>query len=490
MKKICITMASLIAVVMVAFNLATITARADDTIIPGITIDGTDVSGMTAEEARNAVEAKIRELRSTQVTFIAVGGNKVTTTFGELGIVWTNPDVIEKAFAVGNEGNVIQRYKSKKDIEVNGSNFELELSCEESFVRQFVEEKCVIYDVPKEKASISKVNGVISVVGGMDGEALDQDACVNQIVNNLYANLKAGNSTMELPIKEHDAVTDAEDLTKIKDLLGSFTTSYSSSGSNRSGNVANGCSLINGTILYPGEEFSTYETVRPFTTENGYYLAGSYLNGQVVESLGGGICQVSSTLYNAVLRAELEVTQRYNHSMIVTYVQKSADAAIAESSGKDFKFKNNTNYPIYIEGYTEDKKITFNIYGVETRPSNRTIEFESEVISQTVPETDVITPDAGQPIGYCSVTSAHIGYRANLWKITYENGVEVKREQINSSNYAASPRTAIVGVGTSNPDYYNAMMAAVASGSVDQCKAMAAHIKSLEAAPPAAPPAE
>ena len=83
---------------------------------------------------------------------------------------------------------------------------------------------------------------------------------------------------------------------------------------------------------------------------------GSYLNGKVVDSIGGGIRQVSTTLYNAVLRAELEVTERHNHSMIVTYVDPSADAAIAESSGKDFVFVNNTDYPIYIDGHTADKK--------------------------------------------------------------------------------------------------------------------------------------
>ena len=155
-------------------------------------------------------------------------------------------------------------------------------------------------------------------------------------------------------------------MAQVKDLLGSFTTSYSTSGPSRSANVENGCNLINGITLYPGEEFSTYQAVAPFSVDNGYYMAGSYINGKVVDSLGGGICQVSTTLYNAVLLSELEVTQRHNHSMIVTYVDPSADAAIAESSGKDFTFVNNYEYPIYIEGYTENKRITFNIYGKET----------------------------------------------------------------------------------------------------------------------------
>lgn len=184
--------------------------------------------------------------------------------------------------------------------------------------------------------------------------------------------------SVELAINVEEPKGNAEELAQITDVLGSFTTSYSTSGKARSANVANGANLINGTTVYPGEEFSTYKTVSPFSEANGYYMAGSYLNGKVVDSIGGGICQVSTTLYNAVLRAELEVTERHNHSMIVTYVDPSADAAIAESAGKDFRFVNNTDYPIYIEGYVSDKKITFNIYGKETRSSSRKVSYVSE----------------------------------------------------------------------------------------------------------------
>ena len=243
-------------------------------------------------------------------------------------------------------------------------------------------------------------------------------------------------------------------------------------------NVANGCKLINGLTLYPGEEFTCYETVSPFSEANGYYMAGSYLNGQVVDSLGGGICQVSTTLYNAVLNAELEVTERYNHSMIVTYVDPSADAAIAESSGKDFKFRNNLDAPIYIEGITTpDKKITFTIYGAETRAPGREVVYESVVLERIAPDTEVINTDASRPVGYCSVQSAHIGYKAQLWKVVRENGVEVSREQVNSSSYMKAPRSATVGIATEDEGAYNAIMAAVATNSIDQVKAVAGAYK-------------
>ena len=202
----------------------------------------------------------------------------------------------------------------------------------------------------------------------------------------------------------------------------------------------------------------------------------------MVDSIGGGICQVSTTLYNVVLLSELEVTERNNHSMIISYVDPSMDAAIAESAGKDFRFINNLNHPIYIEGITEGKQITFTFYGVEERDPSRKVRYESEVLSTTRPDHDDIVASSSQGVGYINVQSAHIGYKAQLWKIVEENGVEVSRDVINKSSYKMAPRTATVGVNTDNPDYANRIQAAIASGSIDTCKAEAAAIKAEMAA--------
>lgn len=199
-----------------------------------------------------------------------------------------------------------------------------------------------------------------------------------------------------------------EELSKVKDVLGSFHTDFSSSAAGRYKNVQNGCEKINGTVLYPGEQFSVYEAVSPFDAENGYELAGSYENGTTVQTYGGGICQVSTTLYNAVILAELQVDERYNHSMVVNYVPRSQDAAIA-GTAKDFKFTNNTQAPIYLEGYTDGGIIYFNVFGQETRPANRKVTFESETLSETPPAVS-LQANGGLPIGHVSVAqSAHTG---------------------------------------------------------------------------------
>lgn len=448
-----------------------------DTIEPGIYVNDINLSGMTTSEAKQEIQAYVDSFADTQIVLNAVDGS-IATTAGELGLKWGNEEILDEATGFGKDGDILKCYKELKDLEYANKVYKVAFDFDKSKIKALIEEQGEQFNREAVNATLTKTDSGFQITEGQTGTVIDTEASTEAVYSYLTQQWNGEDPTIDLVVKVDEPHGKAEDLAMIKDVLGTFTTSYSTSGSSRSANVANGCSLINGTTLYPGEEFSTYQTVSPFSESNGYYMAGSYLNGQVVDSLGGGICQVSTTLYNAVLRAELEVTERYNHSMIVSYVDPSADAAIAESSGKDFKFKNNTDYPIYIEGRTtSDKQITFTIYGVETRDSNREVSYESVVLERIVPDTEVIYTDASQPVGYCAVQSAHVGYKAQLWKVVKENGVEVSREQVNSSTYMKAPRSATVGVATEDPNAYNAIMAAVATNSIDQVKAVAGAYK-------------
>jgi hypothetical protein len=163
--------------------------------------------------------------------------------------------------------------------------------------------------------------------------------------------------------------------------------------------------------------------------------------------------------------------------MIVNYVDMSADAAISGTS-KDFKFTNNMETPIYIEGYTtDDKQVVFNIYGVETRPSNRSISFQSVELERKEPEGEKVVADPALPVGEIHVQSAHTGYRGEYWKIIKVDGVETDRVQVNKSTYQAVPKTATVGTAADNPEISNAVKAAIATGSIETCKATIAQLK-------------
>ena len=165
----------------------------------------------------------------------------------------------------------------------------------------------------------------------------------------------------------------------------------------------------------------------------------------MIQTYGGGICQISTTLYNAVLRAELNVLERENHSMTVHYVKLSEDAAISGTE-KDLKFENNLDTPLYIEGKTAGKTITFTIYGKEYRDAKRTIAFVSQQLSSKSPSEKKIKDNTLEEGKTVVEQQGSNGYTARLWKVIYEDGEEVDRVQINSSSYQPSQR--IVRVGT------------------------------------------
>ena len=450
-------------------------------IMPGIYIDDIDLSGKTYEEAVKLVKDKISSMSEANLVINSIDDHKVKVTAADIGIGWDDEDTIAEALYVGRSGNIIERYKERKDLEHEKRVYPLRVSFDKELITQIVDEQGKMYNVEAENATISKADGDFTIIPGTTGKKIDVNASVSRIMSKLD-NFNGSDMMVDLKITEDVPKASVEELEKIHDVLGTYTTSFSSSGSDRSGNVRNGTSLVDGTILMPGEQFSMYKTVSPFTEENGYYLAGSYLNGMVVESLGGGICQVSSTLYNAVLRAELQVDERFNHSMIVNYVDLSSDAAISGTS-KDFKFTNNSEHPIYIEGYTtEDKRVVFNVYGVETRPENREVSFESVKISETAPEGEKIVADPSLPFGSITTQSAHTGYVGELWKVVKVDGKQTERVQINKSNYQPTPKTATVGTATDNPTALALLQAAIASGNIDTVKSTVSELNAMAAA--------
>ena len=413
-------------------------------IAMGVYAEEVNLSGLTKEEAKEAINAYVSEKAEEKIT-LTVGEEELNISRGDLGVSWNNEEVVDEALGLGKSGNLIKRYKSLKDLQFDNKVYDLQYTADTELIQTVVTEKCTNYNQKATNVGLKKTDSGFVVVDGKQGVVVDESAAVKTILAFIESDYSEENTTVAVPTMISEPIGSAEELAKVKDKLGTFKTSFKSSNSDRSKNVRTGAAHIDGTVLYPGETFSTYEYVNPFTIENGYAMAGSYLNGKVVDSLGGGICQVSSTLYNAVLLSELEIVERSPHSMMVTYVQASADAAIA-GTYKDFKFKNNTNAPIYIEGYTtDDKQVVFNIYGEETRPAGRTIKFTNKVLESTPAVTQLVA-DPAQGIGYRIVESGHNGCKAELYKEVYIDGVLQSSERVNKSNYQVSNRTVYYGI--------------------------------------------
>ena len=251
----------------------------------------------------------------------------------------------------------------------------------------------------------------------------------------------------EIPVTTTAAKVTAEKLEEVlfRDTLASCSTSLNEGNVPRTNNVRLASAAINGTILNPGEEFSYNNVVGERTTERGYQSAGAYSGNEIIDEVGGGVCQPSSTLYMAVLRADLEVTQRVNHSFTVAYTPLGEDATVSWG-GPDFCFKTDTDYPIKILAEQSNGQLTMTIVGTKT--SDKTVTTRTEVIETYTPQR-IEKKDNSMMVGQSRVEVSGIpGYSTRTYKIITENG-QTTEELANTSNYIK--RDEVVYVGTIQP---------------------------------------
>ena len=245
-------------------------------------------------------------------------------------------------------------------------------------------------------------------------------------------------------------ITEAE--VRVKDLgdklfkqnLSKFTTIYDAGNTNRASNIALAAKTINGIILLPGEEFSYNKVLGNTTKEKGYKLGGAYVGGKVVQAYGGGICQVSTTLYNAVLYANLEIVERYNHSYAVSYVPAGRDATVSYG-GKDFKFKNTRNYPIRIDANAKNGVVSVSITGIKEEKEYE-IELTSTVLSTIPFETTYEKTGALNEGQEKVIQKGHKGQTSAAYKIIKYNNQVISKTLLSKDTY--KPMNKIVQVGT------------------------------------------
>ncbi len=404
----------------------------------GTTINGMDVSGMTEEEVLSLVREQVDSSLNAVLTLKGKEDQSVSMKASELGIRWSNPEIIDEAGAAGYGGNILSRYKNRKDLEQEGRDYSVEYSFDREKIAALIKEKCSSFDRKPVDGKLEFKEDGLAYVPGKEGVKLLVDESADAVSDFINHEWDRKDAQIDLKMESLAYEGTEEELAQCTSVLGTYTTYYYSSTWGRRENIATATGKISGTILYPGEEFSTLDTVCPFTYENGYQVAHAYANNKVVESLGGGACQVSTTLYNAVLRAELEVSERHNHSMTVSYVQPSEDACITSSGGLDFKFVNDSDSPIYIYGKAGNGEITMTIYGKEERPENRDVEFQPQILSRTSSWTKH-EKDSSLKKGKTRTEYGYTGYSAQLVKIVKEDGKEVSRDIVNKSSYAATP---------------------------------------------------
>jgi vancomycin resistance protein YoaR len=284
-----------------------------------------------------------------------------------------------------------------------------------------------------------KVKGdELSVVPEEPGVKLDVDKSLEILRQAIE---KDDASPAALPLTTAAPRISSGDLESIEGEIGRYQTHYGESG-NRRRNIETACSRINGTVLKPGDIFSYNKVVGPRDASSGYRLAPVIIRGRLEPGLGGGICQTSSTLYNAILMSGLKVVRRSHHAFPVHYLPAGRDATVAYGS-IDFKFQNDSGNTIAIAAEGSGGRVLMRVFGKKT--PGRAIRIERTNVSSWGAPLRTVTDRSLRTGRRTVVDKGHSGHRVKVWRVVKMNGQVARRELISSDYYGAIPRVIAVG---------------------------------------------
>nr|AIF26036.1 putative VanW family protein [uncultured bacterium Ad_125_D08] len=413
------------------------------TFYAGTTVEGVDVSRMTLSNALDYWRDRV-EPRYAGRTVTLDSGETVTS--GQLGYRSDYESVLTAAWSAGRYGSLEERYllaaqRAQAPVAYSVRRTDYDRDALDSYVQS-------VADALYVSASDAKVEGFnaetyeFTFTPSREGRRLDADALKQDIARAIAD----GGGSVRLSIETLQPRFSTEEVASHYGLIDYAITNASASTDARLKNIRLAMSIINGTRVAPGETFSFNETVGERTYERGFRKAPAYSAGDVTDQVGGGICQVSTTLFNAVVKADLEIVERHNHSMTVSYVDKGKDATV-DWGNQDFRFKNTSSDDIYICCYlTDDKRVRFGIFGM-LLPNGEKITFEAE--TTLVVKHDTVYE--ATPLLLAGEThvqqKGRDGYRAEAYKVRWDaEGNQLSRELLCKSVYRMRSEVVLYGV--------------------------------------------
>lgn len=502
---IAIVVAIFLIVFSVIFSLLNVT---NDKILNKVSVMGIDIGGMSREEAQETIEEIVENKLSEELTLkkddyeTTINAAQINAQYdvetaineaydiGKSGNIVTNNYSILFNMLFGNEtecnfsydqellNKKIEDVASKLPGAVVQSSYYIEdedlvivkgtkgLSIKEDELKnnilsqmQNVVQKYSIVEIPTEEVEPEAID-LAKIRNEIHKEP--QDAYVSKNPTTVHAHVNGVDLAISIEEAQEILAEDKEEYIiplkitvpekTIEDLgeeafpdeLSSYSTRYDPSNLNRSNNIEISAEKIDGTIIMPGETFSYNQTVGERTIAEGYKEAGAYAGGRVVQDVGGGICQTSSTLYNAALLANLEIVDRSNHQFLTSYVSAGRDATVSWGS-IDFKFKNSREYPIKIEARAKNGVCEMSIYGIKEEKEYK-VEIESNVLSY-IPYTTKYENDSSLTEGKEVVEqSGYNGCTSEAYRVLKLNGEVVSRTLLSKDTY--DPMTRIIKRGT------------------------------------------
>ena len=410
-----------------------------DTFYDGIYVDNVHLGGLTMQEATEAVNSQhATDESEIYVTIRWDENEEYTYTSQDIEISYNTGEVLDEAYQLGRTGSNPERYNEVSNLQQTPVYFEtartFDPSALEGEIKQIASSKSTSASEPAVQfnpdTSLEKEDWFIydNAASGIetDPDALWESVCA-ALANEDYG-------VIDIPRWEIHP-DENTDLREITTLIVSFKT-VQSSNANRMHNIALACSMINGTVLLPGEEFSMNNTTGKRTTAAGFLEANTIVGGnELVPDVAGGVCQVSGTLFNAALMADMEITERFHHSFELSYLTRGRDATVNYGTA-DLKFVNTHDYPVYIAMYTEGQNVYAEIYGAPLENCDHITIWVKTL--KTVPIGDpVYVKDDTVPAGSEPVLlNGHQGITCEVYRIYRdENGEQIASELSHTDVY-------------------------------------------------------
>ncbi len=414
---------------------------AGDRICQGVSVGGCNVGGMTVAEARARLQDRMSECKTAPIS-LRLGDEAWRVNPEEMGTVVDLEAGLRAAYSIGRGGGFFTRIVQRRQIAQRGIDIALVVSIDEQRLRDLVFALANVVQIqPTDARLVITDDDQVILEPSSDGRRLNADELIAMLRS---ATLSSGSREIDLPVETvPPSVTTSELESKgIRRLLGRYTTKFKLSNVRRAKNIQLGAAMIDGTVLAPGDVFSFNDVVGPRTSERGFLEADIIFNAELVPGIGGGICQVSTTLYNAALLSDLDILSRANHSLPISYVPLGRDATVAYGA-IDLRIGNNTEHHVLLNARVHKDTITFRIFG--DREEDTTVDVQTEVLERIEPGViEQVNPESA-PGTRTTVQEGTPGYRVAVWRVVKSGGAEIRRELISRDRY--KPQPAIVQIG-------------------------------------------
>lgn len=424
-------------------------------------IGDVDVTGMTEDQMKTALDKRLTQQKSSRI-YLYAGDNSAFTTAGALGVTCDPSQAIAKAVSVEYSGNIYHRFLAKTELDKGNSIiFDLDYTASKKKIEPVLEKlESQLNSEPVSNGLVRTEDG-FHITDKKDGVSVDAAASVDAVKNYLEEQWNGGTGGVQVTYRTEAAEDTREALRQITAIRGEATGTYSTDNTARAGNLVKTCQALDGTLLYPGEQFDFNDTVGERNTANGYREARPDEDSTSEPSFEEGSGQAASLLYQAVLCAEMTVNERDAGSIVPAYAQPSLDADV--TGDNDLIFTNSTQSPVYIEAAVGSGNIRITLYGESKGSSERSVGLVSQVTDTTAIETRLKADDSAE-YGSVVETKGQQGVTSECYLVIYKSGQEESRQKISSDTYDMVPHMFYIGTKDADQDALEAIRKAARDG--------------------------